>query len=227
MKVLGLDTSTLTTSIAVLEDEKILGEISLMGDMSHSERLTPMIKELMEDLNLNIADIDLYGVAKGPGSFTGLRIGLATVKALAQVNKKPIIGISSLEGLAYNTSSGITIPIIDARRDRVYTGIYKWENGQLINLKEPYVTELDQLLDEIENNYENIIVNGPGLFEYAERFKNISEINLAKGRVNYSNGAAIARLAYEKYSAGLRDDFYNLSLEYLSLSQAERVKKNG
>ena len=106
MKVLGLDTSTMMTTCAVLDDENLLGEYSLNQDMTHSENLVPMIKEILDNLNLEVSDIDLYGVSIGPGSFTGLRIGIATVKSLAHVFNKPIVGISTLEGLAFNLVHG-------------------------------------------------------------------------------------------------------------------------
>ena len=100
MKVLAVDTSTMVSTCAVLDDEKILGEYSLNQEVTHSENLVPMIKEMLYNLGLKASDIDLYGVATGPGSFTGLRIGIATVKSLAHVFDKPIVGVSTLEGLA-------------------------------------------------------------------------------------------------------------------------------
>ena len=96
MRVLALDTSTLMSTCALIEDDKLVGEYSLNQDMSHSERLVPMIKEVLGNLNLKIEDIDLYAVATGPGSFTGLRIGVATMKAFAHVFDNPIGGGSSL-----------------------------------------------------------------------------------------------------------------------------------
>ncbi len=135
MRVLAIDTSTMVSTCAILEDEKLLGEYSLNQEITHSENLVPMIKEMLDNLELNISHIDLYGVAIGPGSFTGLRIGIATIKAFAHVFDKPMVGVSTLEGLAFNLPyRGIIVPMIDARRNRVYTGIYKWENGNIINI---------------------------------------------------------------------------------------------
>ena len=102
MKILALDTSTIMTTCAVLDENQVLGEYSLNGDMAHSEKLVPMVKEVLDSLGLKIEDIDLYGVTKGPGSFTGLRIGVATVKAFAHLFDKPIVGIATLEALAFN-----------------------------------------------------------------------------------------------------------------------------
>ena len=132
MKILGIDTSTKIATIAVIDEEKVLGEYTLNQEMSHSENLIPMIKELLNNLDMKIENIDLYGVAIGPGSFTGLRIGVAAIKSLAHLFNKAIVGISTLEAMAYNLPHNkIVVPMLDARRDRVYTGVYSWENGLL------------------------------------------------------------------------------------------------
>ena len=132
MKVLAIDTSSVVATCAVLEDKKVLGEYSLNQDMTHSERLVPMIKEVMDSLKFKIKDIDLFASAIGPGSFTGLRIGVSTINSFAHVVDKPVIGVSTLEALAFNLPNNeIVVPMIDARRNRVYTGIYKWKNGKL------------------------------------------------------------------------------------------------
>src|SRR5690625_7708339 len=125
------------STCAVMEGNEIIGEYTINQNMSHSEKLVPMIKELLDNLNLRPKDIDLYGVALGPGSFTGLRIGVGTVKTLAHLFNKPIVGISTLEALAYNLPYNKTIvPMIDARRNRVYTDIYTCKGEELKTLKE-------------------------------------------------------------------------------------------
>ena len=102
MKVLAVDTSSVVATCAVLDEEKVLGEYSLNQEMTHSEKIIPMIKELMDSINLKPKDIDVFAGAVGPGSFTGLRIGIATIKGLAHVFDKPVVGVSTLEALAYN-----------------------------------------------------------------------------------------------------------------------------
>ena len=130
MKILGLDTSTMMTTCAVMEDDILLGEFSLSLDMSHSEALIPMIGELLGNLGMKIADMDGFAVSTGPGSFTGLRIGLATAKAFAHVTEKPIVGVSSLEALADNMyGHSVVVPMMDARRDRVFSAIYTMDQG--------------------------------------------------------------------------------------------------
>lgn len=172
MKILALDTSTMMSTCAVLDEEQVWGEYSLNQDETHSENLVPMIKEVLENLRLKVEDIDLYAVAIGPGSFTGLRIGVATVKAFAHVFNKPVVGVSSLEALAYNLPyHKIVVPMIDARRDRVYTGIYSWQDGRIKTIVEPTVMDINDLLDILEG-YDEIVVNGNAAIIHREIINN-------------------------------------------------------
>lgn len=213
---------------AVLEDGNLLGEYSLNQKMSHSENLVPMIKEVLDSLKLHVSDIDLYGIAIGPGSFTGLRIGIATIKAFAHVFDKPIVGVSTLEGLAFNLSfNGIIIPMIDARRNRIYTGIYKWEKGNLNNILAPTIMEIDELLELLNKNYNNIIINGNAVNIYKKRIMNIlgNKVNFAPIISNSCNAASIAELAILKQHKYNYGNYFNLVPDYLRESQAQRELK--
>lgn len=225
MKILAIDTSTMTATCAVLENERVLGEYSLDQDLSHSENLVPIIKEVLDNLNLKIRDIDLFGVAIGPGSFTGLRIGIATMKSFAHVFHKPIVGISTLEGLAFNlTSSGVIVPMLDARRERVYTGIYKWEGERLKTILEPCIKEIDTFLQELKKDYDEIMINGNGATLYKEEILDILEdrVKLAPIGLNGCRASSIAELGLLKYEEGYEDNYYNLVPEYLRETYAQR-----
>lgn len=225
MKVLAIDTSTVMASCALLDEENLLGEFSLNQNMGHSENLVPMVKTLLDNLNLKVSDIDLYGVALGPGSFTGLRIGIATVKAFAHVYNKPIVGVSTLEGLAFNVrASGVIVPIIDARKNRVYTGIYKWEDGYLNNVEEPTVMEIDELLEHLKENYNNIIVNGNGIYIHREKIKDKlgDRVEFAPFIQNTCRAASIGELALLKREEGKLESYFSLVPEYIRQSQAQR-----
>lgn len=225
MKVLGVDTSTMMATCAVLDGETLLGEYSLNQDMSHSENLVPMIKELLDSLKLQVSDIDLYGVSLGPGSFTGLRIGIATVKSFAHVFNKPIIGVSTLEGLAFNLAhEGTIVPMIDARRNRVYTGIYKWKKGRLINILKPSIMEMEELLELLSKDYDNIMVNGNGALLYKEKIENSlkGKVRLSPISLNSCRAASIAELALINRNRENQYNYYNLVPEYLRESQAQR-----
>lgn len=225
MKVLGLDTSTLMTTCGVIDENILLGEYSLNQDMSHSEKLVPMVKEVLDNLKLKVEDIDVFGVSTGPGSFTGLRIGIATIKAFAHIFDKPIVGVSTLEALAFNLPyNDVVVPMIDARRDRVYTGIYKWEGEILITIMEPTVMEIDTLLDLLDKDYKNIVVNGDGSLLFKERILNRlkNKVRFATLGQNMCRASSICELALIKYKKGIVDDYFTLAPDYLRESQAQR-----
>lgn len=225
MKVLAIDTSSVVATCAVLDEEKLLGEYTLNQDMTHSERLIPMIKTLMDSLKLKPEDIDLFAGSVGPGSFTGLRIGLATIKGLAHVVDKSVIGISTLEALAFNVPfNGIVIPIMDARRDRVYTGIYRWENGKLINIMKPTILNIDELLDIVDSKYEKVLFNGDGTLVFKDRIdeKLKDKALYAPISLNMAKASSIGELALLKWEEGSQENYFNLSPDYLRESQAQR-----
>lgn len=225
MKILALDTSTHMASCAVIDENMVLGEYSLNQDFSHSEKLVPMIKEILDSLNLELSQIDLYGVSLGPGSFTGLRIGVATIKAFAHLFDKPVVGVSTMEALAFNLPyNKIVVPMIDARRDRVYTGIYSWKNNELITLMEPDALEVDILLKRLDEDYEDIVVNGDGILLHRERIKEKlkDKVRLASIGSNSCRATSVGELALIKYNKGQIDNYYTLAPDYLRKSQAER-----
>ncbi|MBU5310829.1 tRNA (adenosine(37)-N6)-threonylcarbamoyltransferase complex dimerization subunit type 1 TsaB [Tissierella carlieri] len=225
MKILALDTSTMMATCAVLDESRVLGEYSLNQEETHSEKLVPMVKEILDSLNLNVSDIDLYGVAIGPGSFTGLRIGVATIKAFAHLFKKPVVGISTLEALAFNLPYGKTIvPMIDARRDRVYTGIYTWEDGKIKIVMEPDVLDIYHLLDILNKSYDKVLVNGDGSILHKEKIWEglKGKVEFSTIGQNFCRATSIGELALIKYNEGFVDDYYTLVPEYLRESQAQR-----
>ncbi len=225
MKTLAVDTSTMMATCALLDEDRLLGEFSLNQDMTHSENLVPMIKEMLDNLNLKVKDIDLFGVAIGPGSFTGLRIGIATIKSFAHVFDKPVIGVSTLEGLAFNLPyNGYIVPMIDARRNRIYTGIYNRIKGNLINIVEPTIMEVDKLMELLQEEYDHIIVNGNGTLVYRDIILEAlgDQVIMAPKNLNSCRASSIGELALLKYKEGQRDSYYHLVPEYLRESQAQR-----
>ena len=230
MKVLAVDTSSVVATCAVLDEEKVLGEYSLNQEMTHSEKIIPMIKELMDSINLKPKDIDVFAGAVGPGSFTGLRIGIATIKGLAHVFDKPVVGVSTLEALAYNIPfDGIVVPLIDARRERVFTGIYKWKDGKLVNLSEPAILELDELLNIIQDNYEKVLFNGDGTLVYKEKIveKLKDKAQFAPISLNMARASSVGELSLLKWKEGKAENYFQLVPEYLRESQAQREYKKG
>ncbi|MFA5577539.1 MAG: tRNA (adenosine(37)-N6)-threonylcarbamoyltransferase complex dimerization subunit type 1 TsaB [Tissierellaceae bacterium] len=227
MKILALDTSTMMASCAVMEEDRLLGEYSLNQEESHSEKLVVMIKEMLDSLNLKVGDMDIYGVALGPGSFTGLRIGVSTIKAFAHLFDKPIVGVSTLEALAYNLPyKKIVVPMLDARRERVYTGIYSWEGSEMKTLMEADVLHIEDLIDRLKP-YESLVVNGDGARVHQDILMNglRDKLEFATMGSNFCRAASIGELALKKYRAGEMVDYYSLVPEYLRESQAQRELK--
>lgn len=225
---LGLDTSTKVATIAVIDGEKVIGEYSLSKDMSHSEKLMPMIKEVLDNLDLKIEDIELYTVALGPGSFTGLRIGIATVKSFSHLFNKPIIGVSTLEALAYNLyeNQSIIMPMIDARRDRVYTGLYKFTGGELVEIEGSQILEISDLKEKLKG-YDNVIFNGDGALVYREEISSLlcGKAKFASLGQNINRAVSVCELGMRKYKRGQRDDKFDLLPEYIRATKAERDLK--
>ena len=225
MKILALDTSTMLATCAVLDENRVLGEYSLNQEETHSEKLVPMVKEVLDSLGLKVSDIDLYGVATGPGSFTGLRIGVATIKAFAHLFDKPVVGISTLEALAFNLPyNEVVVPMIDARRDRVYTGIYTWEDGKIKTIMEPDVLDIYDLLEKLDESYEKVLVNGDGSLLHREKIKERlkEKVDFSTIGQNFCRATSIGELALIKYKEGQINDYYTLVPEYLRESQAQR-----
>ena len=135
MKILAIDTSTTHSSCSVMEDNNIVGDFSINQSMSHNEILLVMVDEVLKKLNIDIEDIDLFVAVTGPGSFTGIRIGVTVVKALAMALNKPIVAVNTLEALSFGVfSDKKKIPLIDARGERVYYGVYEGINNKNIGV---------------------------------------------------------------------------------------------
>lgn len=229
MKILGLDTSTMMTTCAVMEDDMLLGEFSLSLDMSHSEALVPMIGELMDNLGMKVGDMDGFAVSTGPGSFTGLRIGLATAKGFAHVTGKPIVGVSSLEALADNFyGHPLVVPMMDARRDRVFTAIYGLENGISKTLLEPDALEVDRLIKLIGESYKKVVLVGDGATRYEKELRDglDEKAFFAPGPLNLTRASSVCRLGRIRLLKGESDDLFTMSPDYLRDSQAQRMQAN-
>ncbi len=178
MKLLALDTSSMTATVALLDDEKLIGEYTLNHKKSHSQKLMPMIEELIKSCDLTPKEIDVFAVSLGPGSFTGLRIGIATITAMAQALDKKVVGVPTLEALGFNlyNSEGLVCPIIDAQRDLVYTGVYQWLDGEMVEVLEQQVLHIDELIATLKEENERVFFVGDAL----EKFYDILQENLGE-----------------------------------------------
>ena len=219
MKVLGIDTSTKTTAIGLIEDDEVLCDYNLTGRVAHSESVTDMIHEIFEKFEFGLEDIDLIAVGMGPGSFTGLRIGITIAKVMAFALDVDVIGVSSLVANAMS-DYGLVSTIVDARRGNVYASIIK-------NSDEPEVLFEDEILpfekfkDEVKK-YDVITIAGLD----GEKF--IGEVDNGKLSKNKSmRGSNIARLGLIDYKKNGPMNAFNLVPNYLKISQAEaQYEKN-
>lgn len=222
MKVLAIDTSTMISSVGVLDGEYSLGEYSLNQVKTHSELLMPMTDELLKRLKLTFDDIDLFAVAKGPGSFTGLRIGMSAIKTMAQVLDKKIVGVSTLEALAFGiVSDRLIVPIIDARGKRYFSAIYKWEGDKLVNLVDEGLFKEKDLVEFLENSQDDLVLVGDTLNLLKDKLKDLKHIRFANARQNNCLAISIAQLASIKAESGEFDSYYDLAPNYIRKSQAE------
>lgn len=229
MKILAIESATITASCAVSYDGVILGEYTLNHKKTHSEKLMPLIELLMNELSLKIQDIDVIAISEGPGSYTGLRIGAAIAKSMAYAVNIPIANIPTTKSLAGNIFDlhNLIVPIMDAKAGRIYTGIYKWENAELITVKEQFPCNIEELIDILNNYNEPIIFNGDGSVNY----KNIIEDKLnqeshfAPIKFNYLNASTLAAIGYNMALNGELIKASEFKPQYLRLSQAERNMK--
>ena len=220
MKILAIDTSTTHSSCAVMDDNNIVGDFSINQSMSHNEILLVMVDEMLKKLNIDIEDIDLFVAVTGPGSFTGIRIGVTVVKALAMALNKPIVAVNTLEALSFGVfSDKKKIPLIDARGERVYYGVYEGVNNK--NIIPPALLTIDELLEEFSTKGEYVFV-GDCVNLYKDRILENKNFEITPACLNSCISKNACVIGKEKYERGDISDCFNLSPEYVRLSQAQR-----
>lgn len=226
MKILALDTSTVAATVAVIEDNRLLGEFLLNHKKTHSQKLLPMIKEILEDLELKPEDIDVFSASIGPGSFTGLRIGVTTIKAMAYALDKPVVGVPTLDVIAYNIPVGdyMVCPIIDARNNQVYTALYQSKGSLKERVTEYLGIPVAELASIIGEKKEKVVFAGDAVDIHMGYLKEeLGELcEFAPGNLCLPRASSAAHLAYEKASQGLVQNSFELVPFYLRKSQAER-----
>ena len=224
MKILGIDTSSMAASVAVIEDNKLICEYKIKTKKTHSQKLMPMIENMLGLSDLNVREIDAIAVCEGPGSFTGLRIGMATAKAIAHVNDIPVIGVNSLEALAANMNlcDKKICSILDAQRNQVYTGRYQYEGTKLVEIKEIGIQQIDELLEELAQSGEQWILVGEAVYKYEDKIREISNIEIPAASNNVTKAGSLCSVAKVKFDEG-KDifDCYTVNPLYIRKSQAE------
>ncbi len=226
MRILAIDTSSMVASAAVTDQEKLVAEYIINHKKTHSEQLMPIIEQVLESCNISIREIDAIAVSSGPGSFTGLRIGAATAKGLAHVINKKVIGISTLDGLAFNLPycQGIICPIMDARRNQVYTALYKWDQGNFYKIKPHCAIALSELIEELKAEEEMVVFLGDGVPVHRQLLREQlgHRARFAPRNADRQRASSIAVLAAQALERGEGQSGDTFVPFYLRKSQAER-----
>lgn len=229
MKILALDSSGLTASVAILEDDNLLGEYTICYKKTHSQTLLPMLDEVARMIELDLGTVDGIAIAAGPGSFTGLRIGSATAKGLGLALDKPLIAVSTLEALAYNLygTEGVICPLMDARRNQTYTGVYAWEKGQFQTVRAGEAVAIEAILDTLNEIGKPVIFLGDGVPVFRERIEEqlVVSYRFAPAHLNKQRAGAVAALGACYMKEGKSESAAAHRPEYLRLSQAERERR--
>ncbi|MGO5029423.1 tRNA (adenosine(37)-N6)-threonylcarbamoyltransferase complex dimerization subunit type 1 TsaB [Candidatus Agathobaculum pullicola] len=225
MKILALESSAVSASVALTEDEKLIAQSFQNCGLTHSRTLLPMVEGLLQNCGLTLDEVDAIAVAHGPGSFTGVRIGVATVKGLALGADKPCIGVSTLEAMAYGAHAldGRLCCVMDARAGQVYNALFSIENGLPSRLCEDRAVKLTDLAEEIGDTAYFLVGDGAELCYNTLREK-CTGLRLAPPELRYPTGYGVAAVALPLLQAGKTCSPQELDAFYLRRPQAERER---
>ena len=227
MKVLGVDTSTMTAGIGIVEGDEILVEVKFSVKITYSEILVSCIDRALKNVGLKIEEMNGFAISIGPGSFTGLRIGLSTLKGLSFATGRPLASVPSLDALAYLSlyCQYPVVTMLDAKKNQVYAAIYDTKDGELKRQSEYLVLDVEDLVKKIS---EKTLFVGPGAKLYRKKL-----IELLKDKAYFSlaeqslpSGATIAFLGSKKLISGQLEDIVTLEPLYLRKSEAELKFRN-
>ncbi len=223
MKLLSIDASGKTAACSVTENGELLAKRFCASGLTHSQTLLPMISEMLSESNIDIENIDEFALTTGPGSFTGLRIGAATVMGLA--NDRKCRCVSTLLAIAHNFTeeNAIVIPALDARRAQVYTAVFKCENGVVTRLEDDNAESVEKTVQKIAEYAKDntVFIAGDGAYLFNDILATAQNIVFAKDEMLYPQGLSIAKAAQSAVPTEAKD----IKLSYLRLSQAERELK--
>ncbi|MCR5272422.1 MAG: tRNA (adenosine(37)-N6)-threonylcarbamoyltransferase complex dimerization subunit type 1 TsaB [Lachnospiraceae bacterium] len=228
MKILALDSSSLVAGVAVLCDEKLVGEFTVNYKKTHSQTLLPMLDMLAKMIELDMNTLDAIAITSGPGSFTGLRIGSATAKGLAMALDKPIIPVKTVDALAYNLwgSANLVCPIMNARRNQTYTGLYEFKDGEMVTLKEQCAVDIKEIIEIINEKNRPVTFLGDGMEVFRESIAENIKVpyDFAPANKNEHSAASVGALGMILYKKGVMETSFEHKPDYLRLSQAERER---
>lgn len=229
MKVLALDSSGLVASVAVVEDDNLIGEYTVNYKKTHSQTLLPMLDAVASMVELDLNTVDAIAVAKGPGSFTGLRIGSATAKGLGLALDKPLIEVPTVDGLAYNLwgAKGLVCPLMDARRNQTYTGIYEFDENEMRVVVPQCAADIAEIIEKINAMQRSVTFLGDGVAVFSSYIEEHLRVPyfFAPAHMNKQRAGAVAALAHTYLKKGKTVSAEAHQPDYLRLSQAERERQ--
>lgn len=228
MRILGIESSSLVASVAVVTDDILTAEYTVNNKKTHSQTLLPMIDGMMKLLELEPEELDAIAVSGGPGSFTGLRIGSATGKGLGLALKKPLIHVPTVDAMAYNLygADALICPIMDARRNQVYTGLYHFKQEFEV-VKGSCAMDLGDLSAELNERDERVIFLGDGVPVYRQLIGELMTVpyDFAPAQSNRQRAASVAALGAVYYREGKTETAAEHAPDYLRKPQAERERE--
>lgn len=222
--LLAIDTATLASGVALATADKLVAEIIVQTKKTHSERLMPHIEQLLELGQVPKEKITAIAVSIGPGSFTGLRIGMATAKALAYVWRVPLVGVSTLAALAYAcpAPNSLLCPLLDAQKGNVYQAVYRGERGTLIEVTAPRVIEHQNAIQELVNQPLPVLMLGEGAILFQDAIAAAgTPLELAPPHVILPRAGSVALLGHQLLQQGIQHDAMTLEPLYIRRSEAE------
>lgn len=227
MRILGIESASLVASVAVVTDDVITAEYTVNLKKTHSQTLLPMIDEIMQMLEMPLESIDAIAVSGGPGSFTGLRIGSATAKGLGLALKKPLIHVPTMDAMGYCLygTSALICPMLDARRQQVYTGLYHYEENFEI-VENQCIIDIHELIEKLNERGERVIFLGDGLTVNREIIEKEVKVpySFAPAQANRQRASAVAALGSVYFREGKTETAAEHKPDYLRKSQAERER---
>lgn len=228
MKILAIDSSATAASAALMDDDKVLGEFYINTKLTHSQTLMPMVDSVLKCTRFSLDEVDLFAVSAGPGSFTGIRIGVAAIKGLAMAHNKPCVGVSTLEAIAHNLEhmEGTVCAVMDARCQQVYNAVFTAHNGKLERVTPDRALSIDELAKECENYTKPLFLVGDGakLCYNSERFQALDCV-IPPEPLIYQRACGVAKSALVSFQHGNIVTPAALMPVYLRLPQAERELK--
>ena len=228
MKILGLDSSGLVASVAIVEDSDLRGEYTVNYKKTHSQTLLPMLDEVAKMIELDLNTIDAIAIAGGPGSFTGLRIGSATAKGLGLALNKPIVSVPTVDALAYNLVGhrDMVCPLMDARSNQTYTGLYRFRGNEMQTIREQCAVGIDEIIATVNEQNEAVVFLGDGVPVFKDYIAENCTVpySYAPAHMNKQRAGAVAVLGMLRYEQGQFEAAADHKPDYLRLSQAERER---